>query len=70
LLAATKSYEKTIRLVQSGDAGDPDVLLEEHLDRISDDMGSLLAYLDEVLTALEEVRRRTLSLIDQIQDRA
>jgi hypothetical protein len=70
LLAATKSYEKAIRLVQSGDPGDPNIFLEEHLDRISDGMGSLLVYLDQVSTDLVEVRRRTLSLIDQIQDRS
>jgi hypothetical protein len=70
LLAATKSYEKAIRLVQAGETGDPNVFLEDHLERISDGMGALLLYLDQVLTDLEEVRRRTLSLIDQIQDRA
>lgn len=69
LLSATKVYRKAIKTVLRSEAAyAPDVLLDENIDAANQAMGDLHTHLERVEGDLEEVRRRTLGIIDDLQD--
>ena len=45
-----------------------DVLLDDNVDAANEAMGDLSTHLEQVERDLEEVRRRTLGIIDDLQD--
>lgn len=69
LLSATKVYRKVIKTVLRSEATNaPDILLDEHIDAANEAMGDLSTHLEQVERYLEEVRRRALGIIDDLQD--
>ncbi|HWQ55428.1 MAG TPA: hypothetical protein VN442_17205 [Bryobacteraceae bacterium] len=70
LLAGTKGYRKVIRRLTRDDTSPvpPGVALDKIVEDACDAFGELVEVLETLDDSLEEVRRRTLAIIDELEE--